>query len=371
MKLTCLQENLNQILSVVAKIASFNKSGLPILNNILLNTENSHLKLTATNLEIAIEAKVRVKIEKEGNITIPAGIFSNYINSLSKETLNLEVKNNELLIRAKNQKAKIKGISVDEFPIIPKLTKKEKVVFKALDLKKALKQTIFAIGDKETRMEISGALFSFFPNSLTIVGTDSYRLVEKTVKIKESNYQGSSLIIPKKTLEEVLRIIKDDEKEEVILYPSENQVLFSYQEVDLLSQIISGDFPNYKEIIPKNFKTKIIFEKEYLLQIIKGASFFTKSGINDLKIKFLPKENKILISSLNNQIGENEAELKVEISGNNNEASFNYQYLLDGLLNLPGEEFSLEIIDNNLPGVIKSTSDDSFLYLIMPIKTNE
>ena len=120
-----------------------------------------------------------------------------------------------------------------------------------------------------------------------------------------------------------------------------------------------------------DFKTKIIFRKESLLQIIKTASLFARSGINDLKIKFLPKEEKIIISSLNNQVGENEAELKVEISGNNNDVSFNYQYLLDGLLNLGGDELSLEIIDSNLPGVIRSTSDDSFLYLIMPIKSNE
>jgi len=371
MKLICLQEKLFPILSAVSRIASLNKSGLPILNNILLSTENSYLKLVATNLEIAIEGKLRAKIEKEGNITIPSQIFNNYISSLPKENINLEVKDNELLIKTKSQKAKIKAISSEEIPIIPQPIKKEKIVLKSDDFKKALKQTLFAIGEKEARVEISGALFSLAGKNLTIVGTDSYRLIEKTIKVKENDYQGKELIIPKKTLEEVLRIIKDEDKEDIFIYPSENQILFSYQDFSLVSQIISSDFPNYKEIIPKNFKTKIIFRKESLLQIIKTASLFARSGINDLKIKFLPKEEKIIISSLNNQVGENEAELKVEISGNNNDVSFNYQYLLDGLLNLGGDELSLEIIDSNLPGVIRSTSDDSFLYLIMPIKSNE
>ncbi len=371
MKLTCLQEKLNYLLSLVAKIAS-SRSSLPILNNVLLTTEENFLKISATNLEIAIEGKLRAKIEKQGKITIPAQILNNYINSLEKEPISLEVKENELLIKTKNQRAKIKGISSEEFPIIPQPEKKEKIVLKATDFKKALKQVLFAISEKETRIEISGALFFFKDNDLILIGTDSYRLIEKTIKIKEKDYGGGNLIIPKKALDEVVRIIDDEEKDkEILIYPSSNQILFSYNEIELSSQIINVDFPNYKEIIPTKFRTKIIFERENFLRVIKTCSLFTKSGINDLKIKFLPKEEKIIVSSLNTQIGENEAELKVEASGENNEVSFNYQYLLEGLLNLGNDEYSLEIIDNNLPGVMRSPTDPSFIYLIMPIKSGE
>jgi len=374
MKLTCLQENLNQALSIVTRIASSTKSNLPILNNILLDIENNSLKLIATNLEIAVEVEIRAKTKDIGKITIPAQVFSNYINLLPKDSIDLEIEKNELTIQTKYQKAKIKGISAEEFPVIPKVDKKEKIVLETQNFKQAIKQTVFAISSSETRAEISGALLTLDGKTLTLVGTDSYRLTEKKIKVKETDYQGGPLIIPKKTLEEVAKIIEDKDSsvkgEELVIYPSANQILFTYQRVNLISQIISGDYPDYKEIIPTKFKTKAIFAKNALLQMVRATSFFTKSGVNDLNLKFLSKENKIVAFSLNNQVGESRAELEADVAGDNNQISVNYQYLLDGLLNLPGEELSLEVIDSNLPGLIKSISDSSFLYIIMPIKTS-
>ncbi|MFA6146498.1 MAG: DNA polymerase III subunit beta [Patescibacteria group bacterium] len=372
MKFSCLQENLSQGLNTVSHLAGINKSGLPILNNILISTEKGGLKLSSTNLEIAIETIIRAKIEEEGTFTVPSQIFNNYINLLPLgEVLNLEIKDNELIIEAKNQTAKIKGSSSEEFPIIPQIEKKEKIIIESKILKDALEKIIFTISPNEIRMEISGVLFTLnYPKdkNLTIVGTDSYRLAEKSIVLKELSVKEiKNIIIPAKTLQELLKIIKNEDNVEIYLL--ENQILFIYQNTELVSRLISGIYPDYKQIIPQNFKTKTLLNKDDFLKTVKAASFFTKSGINDIFLKLIAKKNQVQISSLNNQVGENKAVLEGEISGEDNEIVFNYRYLLDGLINLGGEEVNIEVTNDNTAAVIRSVSDESYLYLIMPIKS--
>ncbi|MBL7141558.1 DNA polymerase III subunit beta [Patescibacteria group bacterium] len=370
MKFSCLQENLSQGLNINSRLAGTSKTSLPILNNILLTAQKGFLKLSTTNLEMAIETKIRAKIEKEGKITIPAQLFNNYIDLLPNEALNLETVKNELIIKSKKQKAKIKGISAEEFPIIPQIESQEKYLIQSDVFKDALEKTIFAISPSEVRVELSGALFSFnLPeaNRLTIVGTDSYRLTEREIPLKKVHSKNKkNIIIPIRTLQEFLRIIKGEGDTE--LYLSENQVLFTHQNTELVSRIISGEYPDYKQTIPETIKTKALISKADFLRTVKAASFFAKLGVNDINLKFLPKENQLLVSSLNSQVGENKAILPAEITGQANEIVFNYRYLIDGLTNLPGEEVNLEIVNDDTPGLIKSTTDQFYLYLIMPIK---
>ena len=373
MKFSCLQENISKGLNINSRIAGTSKTGLPILNNILLSTEKGIVKLSTTNLEMAIETKIRAKIEEQGKITIPAQLLNNYIDLLpNDEILNFETIKNELTIQSKNEKTKIKGIEAEDFPIIPQIESKEKYIIKSSILKNALEKTIFAISPSEVRTELSGALFSFnMPtvNKLTIVATDSYRLTEKIIDLKKSTSKNKkNIIVPLKTLQEFLRIIKD--KGEVEIHLSENQILFIYEETEIISRLISGEFPNYQQTIPEKFKTKININKEDFLNAVKRASFFTKLGINDINLKFLSEENQLIISSLNNQIGENETILKTEINGDDNEIVFNYRYLVDGLMYLEGKEITLEIVNDDTPGIIKSVNDKFYLYLIMPIKNN-
>jgi len=373
MEFSCLQENLSQGLNISSHITSANKVSLPILNNILLTAEDGTLKLSTTNLEIAIETKIRAKIKEPGKITIPAQLFSNYINLLpGNEVLDFKTIKNELVIKSKNQESKIKGINAEEFPIIPQVEKQESYILDCSALKDALEKTIFAISLSEVRVELGGALFSFNTPSedkLTIVGTDSYRLTEKEIFFKKSKSKNKkNVIIPAKTLQELLRIVKD--KGNIEIYLSENQVLFVYQETEIVSRVISGEFPNYKQTIPESHKTKVSVNRENFLMAIKRASFFAKSGVNDVSLKFLPKENQLIISSLNNQIGENRTVLETEITGQENEIIFNYRYLIDGLINIEEKEVSLEIVNDNTPGLIRSLDDKFYLYLIMPIKNN-
>ncbi len=373
MKFSCLQENLIEGLNISSHIAGLNKTSLPILNNILLTAKKGELKISSTNLEIAIEIKIRAKIEKEGSITIPAQILNNYVNLLPKEVLKFEASKNILTISTDKQKAKIKGISSEEFPIIPQIDSKKKCLLKSKELKNALEKTIFAISSSEVRMELSGALFSFKNGSnkkeLTIVGTDSYRLTEITIPLEKNDLKGDrDIIIPLRTLQEVSKVIKTDQDNKIELYLSENQILFVYQNTEIISRVINGKYPDYKQTIPTNIKTKALINREEFMRVVKSASFFSKLGVNDINIKFLPKKNHLMISSVNNQIGENEAILDADIIGDPNEIVFNYRYLIDGLNNLSNEEISLEIVNDDSPGLIKSTKDKTYLYLIMPIK---
>jgi len=370
MKIICLQENLNKGLSIVSHLASGNIT-LPILNNILLKIEKGVLTLTSTNLEIGIQTQIRGKVEKEGSFTVPAQILSNYINLLPKEQISLELVENELIIKSKNSKTKIKGISTEEFPLIPKIEKRDGYKVKINDFKQALQQVIFAAYQEESRPEISGILFNFnYPQSgkITLVATDSYRLAEKSLDLKEySKKENVKIIVPKNTIQELLRILTPEE-DALEIYLSENQILFYYNETELISRLISGQYPDYQQIIPQNYKTKTIINIENFIKIVKGASLFSQSGINDVNLEILPKENKIIISSLNNQLGEYKSEVEGEIEGEENKIVFNYRYLLDGLLNINDNEVGLEIINDASPGILRPAEDKSYLYLIMPIK---
>ncbi|TSC95712.1 MAG: DNA polymerase III subunit beta [Parcubacteria group bacterium Athens1014_10] len=370
MKITCLQENLNNGLFIVNHLATGNTT-LPILNNILLKTEKGNLTLTSTNLEIGIHTQVRGKVEKEGSFTIPSQILNNYINLLPKDQVILELVENELIVKCKNSKTKIKGISVEDFPLIPKIEKRNGFKIKAIDFKKALQQVIFSVYQDESRPEISGVLFNFnYPQigKLTLTGTDSYRLSEKNIDLKEFNIKENiKIIVPRNTIQELLRILTQ-ENEIIEIYFTENQILFIYKETEIISRLISGQYPDYQQIIPENHKTKVLINKNNFIKVIKGASIFSQSGINDINLEILPKDNKIIIHSLNNQLGEYKAEIEGEIEGIENKIVFNYKYLLDGLLGIEEDEISLEIINDTLPGILRLVNNKSYLYLIMPIK---
>jgi len=373
MKLIILQENFLKGLNIVSRIASSNKNSLPILNNILLEAHQGVLDLITTNLEIAVKSSIRSKIEKEGKITIPAQILTSYINLLESGPLTLNLEVDELEIKTKNSKTKIKGISAEDFPIIPQVERKHKYVIQSDFLKKCIESVGSCVSSSETRMEISGLLFNFNSpenGKLNIVGTDSYRLAEvQTILDKNSSEDKISVIVPLKTVQEVSKNLED--KKDVEIYLSENQVLFVNGEDEIVSRLISGQFPDYKSIIPKNFRSRATLDKELFLKAVKLCGLFTKSGINDINIKIKAEENKIVVSSTNNQLGENVTEIDCQIYGEDNEIVFNYRFLLDGLLTLNQDEIILEMIDDATPAILRAEKEKDYIYLIMPIKHQE
>jgi DNA polymerase-3 subunit beta len=377
MKIIGLQKNIKQGVFAVSNIAGKNNN-LPILNNIVIQAVDGGIRFVSTNLEIGVTSTVRGKIEKEGIFTVDAKVFLDYINLLANKKVELEVKDNNLSINAENYQTKIKGQSAEEYPLIPELDKSNYFSLKISDFKKALSKVIFAVSTDENRMALSGVLFVIEDDNLTLAATDSYRLAEKTVKVK-TNYQNNEensqkkIIVPTKALQEVLRIISgdyDDNKEidEIKVYLNDNQILFSFGCVEVVSRLIDEQYPDYKQIIPQKSNTTCIIEKQELIRAIKTSAIFSKIGINDINLDFLGDKQKSIVSSISGQSGENVVNLDAKIEGVDNNITINYRYLLDGLNNVTSDLIRLEIVDSNTPALIKSEDDPTYLYIVMPIK---
>ena len=218
-------------------------------------------------------------------------------------------------------------------------------------------------------------LFVFSGNSLTIVATDSYRLAEKKIQIKSNNEEEKRVIVPAKTLQELLRVLSvnlDDEVEEnnkeIKFYLSDNQILFIYGSTELVSRLVEGQYPDYQQIIPTTSKTKIIIDRQELIRAVKIASLFSKTGINDINLDFPLSKNQVVVSSISGQTGENITKLEAKVTGDENSLVVNYRYLLEGLSNVEKEMIKIEVIDGNTPCLVRPEQDESYLYIIMPIK---
>ncbi|MBU2264070.1 DNA polymerase III subunit beta, partial [Patescibacteria group bacterium] len=380
LKIFSLQENLKQGLALVGHVSGKNVN-LPILNNILIKAEQGKIKLIATNLEIGVISTVRGKIEREGLFTVSSKIISDCINLLPNKKIGLKQKENFLLVDCENFQAKIKGQSAEEFPLIPEIDRKNYFSANPEEVKKAISQVIFAAAASETRLELSGVLLVFSENNLTIAATDSYRLAEKKIKIKSNNKEEKEekeekrIIVPAKTLHELLRILSvtlddgiEEKNSEIQFYISENQILFIYGSTELVSRLIEGQYPDYQQIIPVASKTKISIDRQELIRAVKIASLFSKAGINDVNLDFLEGKNQVIISSVSGQTGENITKLEAGVLGNDNSIVVNYRYLLEGLSNIEKEIIKIEVIDSNTPCIIKPEQDEGYLYIIMPIK---
>lgn len=375
MKIFSLQENLKQGIFAVGHIAGKNIN-LPILNNILVKAEGGNIKMITTNLEIGIINTIRGKTEKEGSFTIDSKILSDCVSLLPNKKVGLEQKENVLVVDCENYQAKIKGQSAEDFPLIPEVDKKNYYSALLDEFKKAVSQVIFAVSNNETRIELSGVLFTFYENNLTLTATDSFRLAEKKLTINTNNGEEErKIIVPAKTLQELIRILSgspsDDvgsEKDEVKFYISDNQILFTYGSTELVSRLIEGQYPDYQQIIPANQKTEVIIDKTELTRSVKMASLFSKTGINDINLDFPAGKNQVIVSSISGQTGENVNSLDAKVTGDDNSIVLNYRYLLDGLNSIDGEMVRISVIDGNTPCVLRPEKDDGHLYIIMPIK---
>jgi len=363
----CVKENLINGLNIVAHISGKNVS-LPILNNILIEATDDGIILSATNLEIGIKAKIRGKITTKGKITVPAKLITSFVNYLPEEKIEFELKDGELKIFSGKWQTKLKTQNIDEYPLIPKVEEKECVIIKNNVLVNLLNQTIFAATLNESRPELSGGKLIISDSKIILVATDSYRLAEKKIELTKENKKKGNVLIPIKTLQELLRILTTEIKEdEIKIFWEENQITFSSSWWELTSRLINGEYPDYQQIIPEKWMTKIIADKNEIIKAVKATSLFTKNGIYDVIFEFKNKQ-EMIIKAVNNQLGENEAIINCQIEGENNMVVFNYHYILEGLVNFTNSEIILEMTNANNPVVIKQKNDPDYLYLVMPIR---
>ena len=375
MKLSILQENLAKGLSVVNRFI-INKSQLPILNNILIKTDQGQLKLSATNLEIVINLWLGSKIEKEGEICVPAKVLTEYINSLPAEKINLAVNKNTLNINSSSYQADFITLSSSEFPIIPTLKKKPDLIFSNQDLALAISQVCFAAGQDEARPALTGILIKIKKDGLLLVATDGYRLSLKKIKeakgLDKLSEKQKELLIPSRALIEVGKIISDSDQEEELglsITSENNQIIFSNKNLEVISRLIEGKFPDFERIIPSKNTTKITLDTESFFQAVRTAAIFARESANIIKLDF--KDNQVELSSNSPQVGENKIKLEVKMDGKGGQVAFNYRYLLEFLNSVKSDLITLEINTSLDPGVFKQVDDPSYLHIIMPIRIQE
>lgn len=365
MQISCLQENLSKGLNIINRIVPL-RGSLPILSNIFIKTEKGRLKLSGTNLEIGINYWLGAKVEKKGGLTIPAKTFSEYINSLPLGKINLSIIDQKLIIESNNYEAKIFGTDSKEFPLIPEIKEKPIAKLSPNDLLEGISQVLFAAALDESRPILSGVYFKFSKDKLWIVATDSYRLSEKVVKLSHTLKNEFTMIVPAKTITELSYIISEiNEPVEISL--SENQVLFHFKDIDLVSKLIEGEFPNYKQIIPETYETKVKINTEEFIKVVKLANIFAREGAGNVKIEVKLK-GQLTVSTTTASLGDNISSLKVDVQGIDSEITFNTKYLLDVLNNIKSKEISLELNGKLNPGVIKPIGSSGYLHIIMPLR---
>ncbi|MCX8015792.1 MAG: DNA polymerase III subunit beta [Patescibacteria group bacterium] len=366
MKIIVIKENLKKSFSDVEGGIG---SGvmLPILKNVLITTDDGRIKICSTDLEIAITSWINGKIVDEGGITVPANILGMVLNNISESKIELDSTDSKLKIKTDKSENIIQGIKDSEYPIIPTIKSDNYIEIKSDVLKKSLNQIISAAASSDRRIELNGILF-YLNNELKMVATDTFRLAEKTLKNNEfqTNITELRAIIPLKVIQEFLKICKEDKV--VKIYFDPHQVMFDLEDVQIISRLIEGNFPDYQSIIPQDFLTTVLINKEFLYNAIKLASVFS-SKINNVNIK-IKSPNKFIVYNQESSIGETKSELDAEINGENQELIFNWHYLIDGLKNIESEEVFLGFNGDIKPLFIKSPTDNNYFYILMPIKNN-
>lgn len=368
MEIVCLQENLKKGINTIQNIIGKNLT-LPILNNILLVVEKKRLKLVSTDLEMAITHWTSGKVKKEGEITLPAKLLSDLVNNLPNKKIEIKTKDSSLQIKCENFKSIIKGMDSKEFPIIPKIKNGSVMKIKTSELKQALSQVVNFASLSDIRPEISGIFMDFNSKGIKFVATDSFRLGEKILLLKGNKHEiKKAVIIPLRTAQELIRILSEQDKEEMVeILIEQNQILFKTPDSQLISRLIEGTYPNYEQLISKQFETSLILNKEEFTNLVKVSSLFS-SRINDIKLRVIPKKSLVEISAQNVEVGENLSEIKGEIKGKETEIVFSHKYLLDGLNNILGDKVMFGLNGEANPGILKPAGDPSYIYVIMPIK---
>lgn len=363
MKLECEIEKIKNAIFQVERITGKNLT-LPVLNSILFIAEKKSLKLRATNLSLGIEIEIPAKIEKEGTVAILGsvlvGIFSNFYQN---ENVLIEEKDGNLLIKTKKTQIKLKGQPHEDFPTIPKV---DGFTFE-IESKKlidGIKSVYYSSSISDIKPEISSVFIYTNEDYLVFVSTDSFRLAEKKIKVKGIE-KIEGILIPYKNIPEILRVFGELSGEVKVCF-NKNQISFSSDNNYLTSRIIDGIFPDYRQIIPKEFSTDVVVLKQDFLNALKLSNIFSDK-FNQVNLLVKPKDKIFELSSQNNDIGENKTYLDAVMSGENTELSFNYKYFFDCFQSINTDSLSIKLNQSSRPLVVSGVADNSFTYLIMPM----
>lgn len=363
MKIECSIDKIKSALISVERVTGKNLT-LPVLSSVLWVASGKSLKLRATNLNIGIEIEVPAKVEKEGTVAVRGDVLSSLFSILQGDlTVNFELINGNLLVKTKSSTILLKSIPHDDFPTIPTV-EGESITIQNKKFIEGIKSVYYSASVSEIKPEIGSVYIYPEEDMLVFVSTDSFRLSEKKIKIKQKlSFDG--ILIPFKNTVEIIRIFENLEGD-LIINLQKNQISLSLDNVYLTSRVVDGNFPDYKQIIPKNPTTKAIILKQELLASLKISNIFSDK-FNQVEITVKPNEKFFGFESKNSDIGENNTEIDGALSGEVVTANFNFKYILDCLQSIPVDSLSLELSGNNKAMIIRGVGDTSFMYLVMPM----
>lgn len=381
MKLTCTQENFKKAIYSTERVVG-KQITLPILENILLETESGMLKISATNLEIGVFLKIGAKIEQEGKITVPARLISNFVNNLpSVSTVSLEVIDQTLHIESGSSKAQIKGLQAQDFPIIPEMEGEFLFSLPAQEMKEMLPRLTVCTSVDSTRPELTGINVMLGQLEVRLAATDSFRLAEAVVTLIKDNpgaydtfiEKTNSIIVPLNTVSELFRVI-NPETQDIKIGIEESQIFFQIDNVRIVSRLINGKYPPYQQIIPETFTTRVLLAKDDVLRAVKIAGIFTNSKAGEVKVTINSETKEVMVQSKAEEVGENKTILSGEITGPDQEAVFNPRYMVDGLQAIGTSHLALLMNSGSSPAVLRMVHGEkkeellNYTYIIMPIK---
>jgi DNA polymerase-3 subunit beta len=373
MKVSVLQENLAQGLNVVSRAVS-PRSTLPVLSNVLVATDEGRLRLSATNLELGITCWIGAKIEEEGSTTVPARSFTELIGTLSDQQveMSLSVRTQTLNIQAGTSNTDLKCIDSQEFPPMPSPDADDGIKIRVNDLKEMIRQVAFAASTDEARPILTGVLVTIDGGHLTMAAADGFRLSVRKAELASATSRPVTAVVPARALSELARIAGDGDQEvEMILPPGRGQVVFQMKDIQLVSQLIEGTFPDYEQIIPKSRETRSVLSTSSYLKACKQAEIFAREGSHIARINITPgselKPGLITISGQSEETGSNQTEIDASIDGRALLIAFNVRFLREVLEVINTPEVALETTIDTAPGVIRPVGDEKFLHVIMPM----
>jgi DNA polymerase-3 subunit beta len=364
-KLTVNKSNLLEGLQKIQSVVSA-RTTLPILSNVLVKAEDAKLQLTTTDLEVSVRCDVAATVTKAGATTLPARRLFGIVRELPSEEIDIEVsEKDEASIRCGSSFFKIFGLSEDEFPPLPEFAGGHAYSMDQRALKEMLRMCAYAASTDETRYALNGALFSFKGDKLTLVTTDGRRLALVEQEVEFPPEAESDVIVPAKAIAELLRSLPEDETA-VKIHTTQNQIAFEFEDVLVVSKLIEGTYPNFRQVIPSQCEERVTLERETLLTAVRRVAILTTDKANSIKLSFKP--NNLEIAAVTPEVGEAHESMAIKYGGKEISVAFNPEFLMDPLRNIAGDEVHLELTDELSPGVLKCNTP--FLYVLMPMRVS-
>lgn len=371
MHLNCLQENLSHGLGVVQRAVA-TRTTLPITQHVLLSTDAGRLKLSATNLEIAISTWVGGEIVEDGSITVPARLLTDFVNSLGRQTIEVKTSGQAkgIEVRGDRVEASINGADANEFPPIPSVDEGVATKISGRALREAIHQVVLAAAVEDSRPVLTGVNLELEGSKITLAAADGFRLAVRTAELLEPVSEKLSVIVPARTLSEIERLIDGDDPIDVVFTTQRSQVLFRLKNVEVVSQLIQGTFPNYSQLIPQERTTRAVVDLGELQRATRTAAIFAKDGSGIIRLQINPGAGgtgKLTISSRAEEIGDNTGDIEADVEGAEGKIAFNSRYLSDVLGVLGKDKVALEMTTSSSPGLIRPIDDEDYVHVVMPM----